>query len=396
MERYGWREQAARTSSLLYLNDELDWSSAYVWPSHWLLSPGLSFLSHAGSFSVIGVGYSKDRVYASSNGLDWESDGTIEYKWGGVFNNEAVSFMGSPWLFAGEYIDYYFYEPEGDEYVSATILLPDILKVENGNWDAPILYPAPWPLRTESVGLAFAGKLWVIGGRTTLEAPIDFAEFQPLNDAWYSEDGETWIEATSSASWCPRNGHACVVFQDKLWLLGGHNGYRALNDVWVSHDGATWSQVAAQAPWRGRSGHSAVVYQDKLWVIAGHNGSEALSDIWVYDPAAAEGEGEGEGEPAPQRYYHSADKDTDREISLNELLRVVQFYNSDGLHCEPCTEDDYDLGAGDQGCRHHDSDYAPEDWMIDLSELLRLIQLYNMDGYHPCTDSEDGFCPGAA
>ncbi len=342
----------------------------------------------------MGAGYSNDRVFVSSDGIQWNANGSLWYYGNGLLMHKAVSFAGALWLFTGQYIDEYYYEPEGDEYGSATFLLHDILKVEDANW-FPAIFPVPWQPRFDSVGLVFAGRLWVIGGVTASEEPIDFADFEPLNDVWYSEDGETWVEATSGAPWCPRSGHACVVFQDKLWLLGGYDGHRALNDVWVSDDGATWEQVTDQAPWRGRSGHSAVVYQDTLWVIAGANRNTNLSDVWVYEPAATEGEGE--GEPAPQRYYHSADKDTDREISLNELLRVIQFYNSDGLHCEPCTEDDYDPGVGDQGCRHHDSDYRFPDWRIALTELLRLIQFYNTPGgYHPCPDGEDGFCPGPA
>jgi hypothetical protein len=32
--------------------------------------------------------------------------------------------------------------------------------------------------------------------------------------------------------------------------------------------------------------------------------------------------------------------------------------------------------------------------MLSLSELLRLVQLYNTGGYHTCGEAEDGFCPG--
>ena len=42
------------------------------------------------------------------------------------------------------------------------------------------------------------------------------------------------------------------------------------------------------------------------------------------------------------------------------------------------------------------TDYNPQDWVISLSELLRIIQFYNSLGYHFCPTSgtEDGFCPG--
>ncbi len=99
--------------------------------------------------------------------------------------------------------------------------------------------------------------------------------------------------------------------------------------------------------------------------------------------------GEGEGTP------HTADQNGDWDISLSELLRVIQFYNVGNFHCESGTEDGYAPGPGGMACEPHASDYAPQDWTIWLSELLRLIQFYNSGGYHECAQGEDGFCPGA-
>ncbi len=92
---------------------------------------------------------------------------------------------------------------------------------------------------------------------------------------------------------------------------------------------------------------------------------------------------------------HTGDQDGDHAVGLPELLRVIQFYNSDGLHCESGTEDGYAPGlGGDTSCVRHASDYAPHDWRIDVSELLRFIQFYNMGAYYQCEPGEDGFCPG--
>ena len=96
----------------------------------------------------------------------------------------------------------------------------------------------------------------------------------------------------------------------------------------------------------------------------------------------------------------SADQDGSFTIGLSELLRVIQFYNLLGLHCAAApgdTEDGFIPGAGaSHTCAPHDSDYSPQDWTISLSELLRLIQLYNSQAYHACpgAGSEDGYCPG--
>ncbi len=113
---------------------------------------------------------------------------------------------------------------------------------------------------------------------------------------------------------------------------------------------------------------------------------------------SAEGEGEGEGEG--QGESHTADQNGDNEISLSELLRVIQFFNSSGFHCQAGTEDGYAPGTGDTAsCDPHASDYNPQDWAISLSELLRVIQFFNSAGYHACPSedppTEDGFCVGA-
>jgi hypothetical protein len=42
----------------------------------------------------------------------------------------------------------------------------------------------------------------------------------------------------------------------------------------------------------------------------------------------------------------------------------------------------------------HASDYNPQNWAISLSELLRVIQFYNTGGYQACQEGEDRFCPG--
>ncbi|HPO17245.1 MAG TPA: PASTA domain-containing protein [Candidatus Hydrogenedentes bacterium] len=111
----------------------------------------------------------------------------------------------------------------------------------------------------------------------------------------------------------------------------------------------------------------------------------------------AEGEGEGaEGEGEGAEDCHSADQNCDNLVNLSELLRVIQFFNSGGYHCQAGTEDGFAPGPGDTGCAPHASDYNAQDWLINLSELLRLIQFFNSGGYHPCPDGEDGFCPGQA
>jgi len=123
----------------------------------------------------------------------------------------------------------------------------------------------------------------------------------------------------------------------------------------------------------------------------------AAYDIGAVEFPSGAAEGEGEVEGYVEDGFLHADPDHNFQIDLTELLRVIQFYNSGGLHCAVGTEDGFAPGpVGSKVCEPYDSDYDPQDWIISLSELLRVIQIYNSNGYHycPADGTEDGFCPG--
>lgn len=124
---------------------------------------------------------------------------------------------------------------------------------------------------------------------------------------------------------------------------------------------------------------------------AGNTGALNRWQLSLHGFAAHTGEGEGN----VPLVFHSADTDESHQISLSELLRVVQLYNSGQYGCAEATEDGYGPGPLPQDCATHDSDYRPADWSIRLTEILRLIQLYNVGGYYACVQGEDGFCAGS-
>jgi hypothetical protein len=126
------------------------------------------------------------------------------------------------------------------------------------------------------------------------------------------------------------------------------------------------------------------IYTVSLTVTAGDFYNTATEEAYI----AVAGE---------QHPFHTADQNQNNKIALSELLRVIQFFNSGGFHCQSGTEDGYAPGPGDTtACALYDSDYHPPDWKINLSEVLRVIQFFNMGGYHACPadGTEDGYCPG--
>jgi hypothetical protein len=104
--------------------------------------------------------------------------------------------------------------------------------------------------------------MWLMGGYKGWMA----------NDVWYSTNGTTWTCATTHAAWAPRRGHTSVVYDGKMWLIGGTDGNNALDDVWYSTNGTSWTLATAHGPWSGGViGHTSVVYDGRMWVIAGSN-----------------------------------------------------------------------------------------------------------------------------
>ncbi len=93
---------------------------------------------------------------------------------------------------------------------------------------------------------------------------------------------------------------------------------------------------------------------------------------------------------------HTGDLNKDGQINLSELLPVIRFCNSNGIQCDPESEDGFAPGQGDTDCVPHSGDYSPQDWRISLGELLRLIQFYNSGGYYLCPDegTKAAYCTG--
>src|SRR6187397_3202507 len=84
-----------------------------------------------------------------------------------------------------------------------------------------------------------------------------------------------WVQVTSHAGWQPRDSQGEVVFQDRLWLLGGwFNSFAAPpRDVWNSADGKTWNLVTQEAPWKHSDLPMTVVFRNKVWLLGGwYNG----------------------------------------------------------------------------------------------------------------------------
>jgi len=144
---------------------------------------------------------------------------------------------------------------------------------------------AQFSTRTEHSLIEFNDKLWVIGGYHASNGSVNGGL---MNDVWSSFDGITWtkeVPNNSSTSFTPRAKHATVVFQEKIWIIGGGSlDSPALSDVWSSPDGTNWTKETDNAGFTGRAAHQVFVFNNQIWMIGGSGINSRLADVWsTYD-----------------------------------------------------------------------------------------------------------------
>ena len=106
-----------------------------------------------------------------------------------------------------------------------------------------------------------------------------------------------WASITVEAPFARRDGAGLLVYQNKLWLLGGWNPDTTVfpkttsNEVWNSPDGKHWTQVKPNTfgtsafnpatDWEGRHMAGWAVFQNKLWIIGGDsNQCHYQPNVW--------------------------------------------------------------------------------------------------------------------
>lgn len=134
--------------------------------------------------------------------------------------------------------------------------------------------------------LVFNNRLWLLGGWN----PGDKLNFPRVcnSEVWSSGDGVEWKLENPRAPWDGRHTAGYAVHRDRMWIVGGdtNQGYYQ-SDVWSSTDGVVWERMCGQVPWAPRVLHYTVVFKDRLWVFGGQTtpqfapaGEIFYSDAW--------------------------------------------------------------------------------------------------------------------
>ncbi len=150
--------------------------------------------------------------------------------------------------------------------------------------------------------LPSAGRFVMIAGWNGYQVPDGFSvdppdtTYPPQNttdEVWSSVDGVTWRLDVShgTGQFERRHSHNTVLWNDRLWMIGGdaHQGFYN-HDVVSSADGVNFTVElgpgTTEPPWSERALQVSGVYDGKLWMVGGQDILGAPSeyvfhnDVW--------------------------------------------------------------------------------------------------------------------
>src|SRR5215469_7361725 len=134
-----------------------------------------------------------------------------------------------------------------------------------------------------SPGVNVEDKLWLVGG-----SQVDPEKCS--NGTWCFDQKRGSWESWGTAPWSARMGHAVVLYQKQIWVMGGRDeAGNALNDQWaLDVNSKTWLPKG-EALWAPRCMFNPTVFQEQLWLYGGAQepfSSNLYDDIYTYKDGA--------------------------------------------------------------------------------------------------------------
>lgn len=137
-----------------------------------------------------------------------------------------------------------------------------------------------FPIRRAHQAVYFKDKFWVIGGHDGNKSQ----NHKYLNDIWSSDDAKVWEQEFAEGKiFSGRSNHQVIVFQGKMWLIGGqlNNADIVYNDIWNTPDGKNWKRVEKQGDiFPGTTHHRVLEFKNELWLIGGYTTEGRTNKIW--------------------------------------------------------------------------------------------------------------------
>jgi hypothetical protein len=205
---------------------------------------------------------------------------------------------------------------------AACTMAPDALRAQtkpdskNLSW-VRVTEHAGWQPRDSSGEVVYNSKMWLLGGWFDSYGPFP-------HDVWNSSDGVHWNQVTQAAPWVHADLPVSLVFDNKMWMMSGWYKGRfkdasASNQVWRSVDGANWECATAKAAWPARCGAAGAVHHGKMWILGGTDhyyvNGKLLNDVWS-STDGVHWEMATRNAPWPPRAHHAA-------LAFNDKLWVM-------------------------------------------------------------------------
>ena len=252
------------------LNDVWTSANGEIWESQpnadWTKRTGFRAVFHNGRVYVMGGQDStgnKNDVWSTSDGSRWVYEGDAD--WTARNGFVAMSNNGRIYVMGGNDDNY-----KNDVWSSADGR--SWVREKANNSDSS--YTGHWSIRAFFDGMSHNGRIYVLGG---------WNGSSRQKDVWWSEDGQTWNEATSDAGWA-RNAFSAASHNGRMYMTGGNN-QSFFNDVWSSEDGTTWVLEKANDStigWDTRDNHQVFSFDGLLYVVGGrlNASNDKANDIW--------------------------------------------------------------------------------------------------------------------
>jgi hypothetical protein len=135
---------------------------------------------------------------------------------------------------------------------------------------------------SESPGVWLGGQIWLVGGSQVdpdLTSNL-VCQFDPTTNIWTKPQ---------PANWRARMGHAVLVFNEEIWVMGGRDSAgNTLDDIWRrDRKSSTWVPVNVADGQRPapRCLFRPTVFNGQIWVYGGVKepfSRTVYSDLWVY------------------------------------------------------------------------------------------------------------------
>ncbi len=155
------------------------------------------------------------------------------------------------------------------------VTVASVERFDGHKWQLETRLPVAGGLNA-TAAVAIGARVYVIGGFAgTGNVPTAGVEV-------YDTATRTWSHAADLPS--PRGGHAAVVLDGRIHVLGGGNSLSTLADHSV-YDPATdrWSSAAPLS--RAKGSPAAVVFGGRIYAIGGRSGTSDFGDVEIYDSA---------------------------------------------------------------------------------------------------------------